>query len=390
MIGLSTISQLRKDLSTSALVAGIIVVLVGMTSSAILVFQAATVAGASPEDASSWLGALCLGMGIVTIALSLRYRAPILTAWSTPGAALVVAGATGYSLSEIIGAFLFSAALAFLCGTTGIFERLMNRIPIAIASALLAGVLIHFSLDCFVSLQTQPVLIGGMILFYVIGKKLAPRFTMLFVLVAAIAIAAGLDLLHFNDVQFSWTHFKWTQPAFSLRAILSLGLPLFLVTMASQNLTGLTVLKSNDFQTPVSPLITWTGAMNLLTAPFGGFSVNLAAITAAIAMGPEAHPDKQKRYVAGVFSGAIYIAIGLGAGTVTSLFAAFPKQMVFGIAGLALLGTISSSLHKAFDSEKHREAAMITFAIAASGVSLLGMGAAFWALVIGLTVRLIL
>lgn len=382
--------RLLADASLSGLIAGFIMVIVGMTSSAVLVFQAASSANLSPQEASSWLGSLCLGMGIITVILSIKYRTPILIAWSTAGAALLVSGLKEVPLPDAVGAFIFSAFLIFLSGVTGIFDRMMNRIPIAMASALLGGVLVHFSMDSFVGFKTQPALVGTMLLTYLLGKRFLPRWTMLLVLLAGIVVGTITGSLRVSSISVAFTEFHLVMPRLSGQALLSLGVPLFIVTMASQNLTGLTVMRVNGFPTPVSALMTWTGITNMLTAPLGGFAINLAAITAAIGMGPEAHPDHDKRYFSGVVSGLCYIVIGIFAGTVTSLFAAFPSEMVTAIAGLALLGTIAGCLQSTLADNHYKESAFITFVVSASGMSLFGIGSAFWGLLIGILAQLIL
>lgn len=383
------VSELKNNFSFSGIIAGLVVALVGMTSSAIIIFEAAKAVGLSPLEASSWLGSLCLGMGILTILLSMYYKSPVLLAWSTPGAAILVTGLKGVVYSDAIGAFVFSAFLIFLCGITGIFEKIMNKIPMALASALLGGVLLHFALDSFSAFKTQPLLIGLMLISYIFCKKMSPRSTMMIVLLVGFVVAYSSHQLHFEQLKLSFAEFKFVMPTFSLQTILGIGLPLFIVTMASQNLTGIAVMRANNFHTPISPLISWSGIANIITAPFGGFALNLAAITAAIAMGPEAHPVPEKRYFAGVISGVLYLFIGVFAGTVTTLFAAFPKEMVMGVAGMALFGTIASCLQKSFHDELYKEAAFITFAVTASGLSLWGIGSAFWGILVGVLVQFI-
>ncbi|MDO9181354.1 MAG: benzoate/H(+) symporter BenE family transporter [Bacteriovorax sp.] len=382
--------ELVKNASFSGISAGLIVALVGMTSSAIIIFQAASSAGLSPIESSSWLGSLCIGMGILTIVISMYYKSPILFAWSTPGAAILVTGLKGVLLSDAIGAFLFSAFLISIFGISGIFEKLMNKIPLSIASALLAGVLFHFATDTFIAIKTQPILIIVMLFTYLISKMFFPKLSMLFVVIISFILATIFHLLHFEEIQVTLTHFQYTSPTFSFKTILSIGLPLFIVTMASQNLTGITVMRAHNFHTPISPLITFSGLMNLIIAPFGGFAINLAAITAAIAMGPIAHHRAEKRYFAAVFSGIIYLIIGIFSGTVMSIFAAFPKEMVVGIAGIALFGTIASCLDQSLKDLKNREAAFITFAVTASGLSIYGMASAFWGLIAGLIAQFLL
>lgn len=385
---MKTLERLKNDFSISATIAGLIVVLVGMTSSAVIVFQAATAFGASPAQASSWLGSLCLGMGLLTVLFSYYYRAPILMAWSTPGAVLLVSGAAGFSLKEAIAAFVFSSVLTLIFGLTGWFEKLIQHISLSLTSALLAGVLLHFCLDGFSAFKSSPILVGSMFLTYLLGKKIEPRLTMLFVLLGGLLVSISLGLFHFKNVEMTPTAFEWNSPEFSIGSIFSLGIPLFIVTMASQNLTGLSVMRANHFSNPISPLISGMGFMNLLTSFFGGFTINLAAITAAIAMGPESHPNKEKRYIAALVSGFSYVVIGFFAGSITSLFAAFPEAMIPAIAGFALLGTVASSLEASLKEATEKEAAFVTFVIAASGLSFLGISSAFWAILIGVVVQL--
>jgi benzoate membrane transport protein len=387
---IQSIKSMVRDFSLSTLIASLVIVLVGMTSSAVLVFEAAKKLGATSEVASSWMGSICIALGLLTLIFSLRYKVPVLFAWSTPGAALLVSSLGDTAYSSAIGAFLFSAFLIFISGVTGFFEKIMNRIPMGLASALLAGVLLHFALDAFAVFKHEPLLVGLMFMTYLISKRFCPKFCMMNVLVVAVLVSLNHGLLQFTDVEMRMItpHFVW--PTFSLSAILGIGFPLFIVTMASQNLTGIAVMRANDVHVPVSPLLTWSGAINFLIAPFGGFALNLAAITAAIGMGPEAHKDPAKRYMTGVISGVIYIFIGLAAGTVASLFAAFPTAMITALVGLALLSTIASSLRSALESSKDRDSSFIAFIVTASGLSLFGVGSAFWGLMAGVLAHFIL
>lgn len=364
--------------------AGLIAVLVGFTSSAVIIFQAAAAAGADAAQVSSWLWALCLGCGLTSIGLSLRYRAPVLTAWSTPGAALLAGSLGGLGMGEAVGAFLFSAALITLSGVTGLFARLMQRIPQALAAAMLAGVLLRFGLELFGAFEQQALLVGSLFLAYLAGKRLLPRYTILLVLLLGIGLAWRLGLLHWQAVELAVAVPQFVRPEFSWAALVGVGVPLFVVTMASQNLPGVAVLRTAGYErVPVSPLIAWTGLASLLLAPFGGFAINLAAITAAICAGPEAGQEPQRRYWAALCAGSFYLLIGLFGATVASLFAAFPQALILAIAGLALLVTLSNSLAGALQDVRQREPALITFLVTASGLSLFGVGAAFWGLVAG-------
>ncbi len=377
-----SLGQLRRDFSLSAVIAGFVTVLVGFTSSAVIVFQAAQALGASSIEIGSWMFALGLGMGITCILLSLRYRIPVVTAWSTPGAAMLITSAAGVSMPEAIGAFLISGGLITLCGFSGWFERVINRIPISIASGMLAGVLLRFGLDVFVAMKTQFVMTFAMFCLYLIMRSLLPRYAVVSALALGILIAAIQGLLHM-DIRLQFAQPVLTVPQFSLGALIGVALPLFVVTMASQNVPGVAVIRASGYTVPISPVIGWTGVATLILAPFGGFALNLAAITAAICMGEEAHENPAKRYVAAVSAGGFYILVGLFGGTVGAVFAAFPKELVLAIAGLALLGTIGNGLAAALASEKEREPALITFLVTASGVTLVGIGSAFWGLVAG-------
>lgn len=375
-------SSVWRDFSVSAGVAGFVAVLVGFTSSAAIVFSAAQALGATPAQTVSWIWALGLGMGVTSLGLSLWYRLPVLTAWSTPGAA-VLAVSQGVSLAEATGAFVVCALLIMAVGYSGWFERLMSKIPMALASALLAGVLARFALDAVGAVAHAPVLVLAMTLSYLLGRRWWPRWSVPVVLLVGMAVAAGQGQLHLSSVDWSWGVPVWVSPAWRWAAMVSVALPLFVVTMASQNLPGVAAQRASGYNIPVSPVVGATGLASLLLAPFGGYALNLAAITAAICMGKEAHPDPSRRYAASAAAGLLYIALGLAGGTIVSLMAAFPQALVLAVAGLALLGTMASALAVAFKDEQHREAALLTFLVTLSGVTVAGVGSAFWGVVVG-------
>ncbi|MCK6417305.1 MAG: benzoate/H(+) symporter BenE family transporter [Giesbergeria sp.] len=377
--------QFFKDLSLSAVTAGFVAVLVGFTSSVALVFQAAQAFQATPAQITSWMWALGLGMGLCTLLPSLWLRKPVMVAWSTPGAAvLATAGlAGGFSMAEAVGAFMVCAALITVAGATRWFERAMNRIPMEIASALLAGVLARFGLQAFAAAQTALPLVLLMLGCYLAARRFAPRYAVVLTLVAAIVYVALRGQMAWSAVTFELAMPQWVTPQFSVGAIVSLALPLFVVTMASQNLPGVAVMRATGYQMPVSALVTMTGLATLVLAPFGAFALNFSAITAAICMGPEAHEDPRRRYTAAASCGAFYIVIGIFGAVVTGLLTAFPKELVVAIAGLALLGTIGNGLATALRDEPHREAALITFLVTLSGVVIGGVGSAFWGVVAG-------
>ncbi|MBE9061678.1 benzoate/H(+) symporter BenE family transporter [cf. Phormidesmis sp. LEGE 11477] len=372
-----------KDFSLSALIAGFVSVLVGFTSAGVIVFQAAQSLGASPEEIGSWIWALGLGMGLTSILLSWRYKMPVVTAWSTPGAALLIPAASGVSMAEGIGAFLVCAALITLCGFTGWFERAINLIPLPLASAMLAGVLLRFGLNVFVAMQTQFVMTFTMFCVYLLVRQAVPRYTILAALIVGGLIAGGQGLLQLEVVKWQLAQPVFTTPQFSVTAIIGIALPLFVVTMASQNVPGVATIRAFGYNTPISPLIGWTGVATLILAPFGAFAINLAAITAAITMGKEAHEDADKRYIAAMAAGVFYIIVGIFGATVVGLFSALPEELVLTIAGLALLSTIGKSLAIALSEENEREAALVTFLVTASGMALLNIGSAFWGIVAG-------
>ena len=377
--------QFFKDLSLSTAVAGFVAVLVGFTSSVAIVFQAAQAFGATPAQITSWMWALGLGMGLCSLVPSLILRQPVMVAWSTPGAAvLATAGlAGGFSMGEAIGAFMISALLITLAGVTGWFERVMNRIPMEIAAALLAGVLARFGLQAFAAAQTALPLVLLMLMVYLVSRRLAARYAVVITLAAAVALVATQGQMAWSAVQLELALPIFTAPQFSVAAAVSLAIPLFVVTMASQNLPGVAVIRASGYDLPISRLITLTGLATLVLAPFGAFALNFSAITAAMCMGPEAHADRNRRYTAAVACGAIYVAIGLFGAVITGLLTAFPKELVVAIAGLALLGTIGNGLAAALRDESHREAALITFLVTLSGVVIVGVGSAFWGVVAG-------
>lgn len=384
-----------RDLSLTTATAGFVAVLVGFTSSVAIVFQAAQAFAATPAQTGSWLWALGLGMGLCTLLPSLYLRKPVMVAWSTPGAAvLATAGlAGGFSMAEAVGAFMVCAALITLFGVTGWFERVMQRLPLAIASGLLAGVLARFGMQAFVAAQTDLPLVLLMLAAYLLGRRITPRFVVPLTLVLAIGFVAVTQGFQGPTLEFALTVPVFVAPVFTLAAAVSLALPLFVVTMASQNLPGVAAIQAAGFGNPpgaaaeagipISKIITLTGVATLVLAPFGGFALNLSAITAAICMGPESHPDRQRRYTAAVVCGAIYVLIGLFGAAIVAALTAFPQELIAAIAGLALLGTIANALHVALRDEAHREAALITFLVTLSGVVIGGVGAAFWGVLAG-------
>ncbi|MDN6874305.1 benzoate/H(+) symporter BenE family transporter [Pseudomonas citronellolis] len=388
----STSARLRpfSDSSPAAVVAGFVAMLTGYTSSLVLMFQAGQAAGLSNAQISSWIWALSIGMALTTIGLTLRYRTPIVIAWSTPGAALLISSLPGVPYSEAIGAFIVCAGLITLCGVTGSFDRLMRQVPGSLASALLAGVLFRICIEICRAAEQQTLLVAAMFLSYLLAKRLSPRYAVFVALLVGVALAGALGLLNFSHFQLELAKPVWTTPSFSLAATISIGIPLFIVAMASQNMPGLAVLRADGYQVPASPLISSTGIASLLLAPFGSHGINLAAISAAICTGPEAHENPHKRYTAALWCGVFYGVAGIFGATLAALFAALPKALVLSIAALALLGSITNGLSNAMAEARQREAAMVTFLVTASGFTLFSVGSAFWGLVAGLMTQLVL
>ncbi|EOI5798534.1 benzoate/H(+) symporter BenE family transporter [Cronobacter dublinensis] len=366
-----------------AVIAGFVAVLVGYASSAAIIWQAATVAGATPAQTAGWMTMLGIGMGVSTLALSLWYRAPVLTAWSTPGAALLATSLSGSNLHEAVGIFMCASALIVICGATGLFARLMKIIPPGLAAAMLAGILLRFGLQAFGTLEGHFALCAAMIGAWLVSKAFAPRYAVVAALLAGVAVCLWQGEVNTGALHFAIAPPEFVAPTFSLASLLGVGLPFFLVTMASQNAPGVATLQASGYRVPVSPLMVTTGLLALLLAPFGVFSICIAAITAAICQSPEAHPDHDKRWIAAVMAGLFYLLAGVCGGSIGALMTALPTPWLQTLAGLALLGTIGTSLHQALANERGRDAALITFLVTASGITLLGVGSAFWGLIAG-------
>ena len=371
------------SLPLPTVLSGFVAVLVGYASSAAIIWQAAIAAGASTGQIAGWMTALGIAMGVSTLALTLWYRAPVLTAWSTPGAALLVTGLQGLTLAEAIGVFIVANALIVLCGVTGLFARLMQVIPHSLAAAMLAGILLRFGLQAFGHLDGELFLCGSMLLAWLALKVLAPRYAVIAAMVVGILVTGMKGDIVTHGITLSPVLPAFIAPHFSLAHSLGVAIPLFLVTMASQNAPGIATMKASGYSLPVSPLIVFTGLLALVLSPFGVYSICIAAITAAICQSPEAHPDARRRWLAAAVAGGFNLLAGLFGGSVTALMAALPVSWIQMLAGLALLGTISGSLYQALLNETERDAAIVTFLVTASGLTLLGIGSAFWGLVVG-------
>ncbi|MBH0056638.1 benzoate/H(+) symporter BenE family transporter [Pseudoalteromonas sp. SWXJZ94C] len=372
-----------SDQLLNRITAGLVAVIIGFSSSIALIYQVVITLGGTPDLVASWILMLGLVMGTTSIGLSYYYKVPILIAWSTTGAALLISSAQGYHLNEAIGAFMFSALLVFLSGITGWFEKIMNRIPSELACAMLAGVLVTFGIDVFNFMNGMPLVIGLMVLMYFIGKRLFAPFAMLSVLIVGVLLSWNMGHIDTSTLHWKMSEFAYIAPVFNLQACISIGLPLFIVTMTSQNLPGIAVLKAHNYKAPISATLNVTGFLNIITAPFGAYSINLAAITAAICMSEEADKASDKRYWASIAAGVFYIIMALFAATLVGLVASLPQALILALAGIALFGTIANSLQQALNGSQYTEAAIVTFLVTASDLTLLSVGSAFWGIIAG-------
>ncbi|MFD2646167.1 benzoate/H(+) symporter BenE family transporter [Pseudomonas japonica] len=376
--------SLRKDCSLSAIVAGLIAVIISYAGPLIIVFQAAREAQLAPAEVSSWIWAISIGSGVTGLLLSWRLRAPVITAWSTPGAALLVSMLPQVSLAEAVGAYIVAALVIAVVGLSGAFDRLMSRLPKAIAAAMLAGILFRFGAELFTSIKLQPTLVLAMFASYLLFKRLSPRYAILSVLLVGCTVAGLLGQLNASALTLALAEPVFIAPQWSWHAIVNIGLPLALVSLTGQYVPGMAVMRSAGYTTPARPILAVTAIGSVLLAPFGSHGFNLAAITAAICTGREAHEQPGKRYIAGIACGLFYILMGTFGATLASVFAALPRELIAALAGLALFGAIMTGMAGAMADEKQREPALITFLVTASGMSFLGLAAAFWGLIFGL------
>ena len=371
-------------LKLSHVTTGFIAVFIGYASAAAIIYQAAMSAGATQQQVASWFWALGVGMGVTTILLSFFYKKPIVTAWSTPGAALLITSLDGLTMNEAVAVFLFSSLLITFVGLAGVFERVLKQIPTALASAMLAGILLQFGLGMFASLTVEVEVVVVMLAMFVLARSWLGNLLIPGIFVVALMICIGMGKLDVSEVSLSLTVPVVIVPDFELFSLISVGVPLFIVTMASQNLPGFAVLKANGYQVDSSKVITTTGVTGLLLAPLGGFAFNLAAITGAICMGPNADEDPKTRYMAGISMGVFYLLAAILGMSLVSLFSAVPTAIVIAIAGLAVMPTLLNCLTVSMADSRYREPALFTFLFTASGINLMGIGSAFWGICIGL------
>jgi len=382
--------MLHKDFSISALTAGFLAVLISYAGPLIIFFQAAQSASVSPEMMASWVWAISIGAGVSGIALSAWLKVPVITAWSAPGTALLVTLFPQISLNEAVGAYLTAAALLLLIGISGYFDKLMRAIPKGIASAMMAGILFQFGVGAFRSAQSAPALAFGMIGAYLVLKRLFPRYCLVLLLLVGVALAVGLEGARLDGVTLALARPVFIGPQWTWNATLSLAIPLVLVSLTGQFMPGMAILRSSGYGTPARPMIILLSLVSGAVAFFGGITIVIAAITAALCTGKDAHENPDKRYVAGIANGVFYLLGGSFAGSIVLLFTALPGTFVAVLAGLALIGAIGSNLLGAVSQADQREASVITFLATASGMSFLGLGSAFWGVVIGSAAYLVL
>ena len=383
-------STLRLRDLVHPIVAGLISVIVNYGGTFILVLQAAKVAGLSPELTASWVWSVSIGVGITGLLLSWASREPIITAWSTPAAAFLVVALSTTPYAEAVGAYIISAAAFVLLGLSGCFEKIIRLIPPGVAAGLLAGILLQFGIGAFGGMSIDPALVALLVATYVVLKRFTARYAVVGILLLGLAFLLMQGRVDLSGLELQFAAPVFTRPEFSLNALLSVALPLFLITLTGQYMPGMLVLRNDGFSTSANPILTVTGLGSLLMAPFGSHAFNVAAITAAICTGKEASEEPSRRWIAGVAAGVFYILVGIFGVTLAAVFMALPATFITTLAGLALLGTIGASLASAMAEVKSREASLITFLASAANITLLGIGGAFWGLLIGLAAYVLL
>jgi benzoate membrane transport protein len=377
------------DSSVSAIAAGFLAVLVSLAGPLAIFYQAAQAGQMSNAMFASWVWGITIGAALAGIVLSWTLKAPIITAWSAPGTALLIPLFPALSIHEAVGAYLTAALLLLAIGLTGGFERLMSYVPKGVASGMMAGILLPFGLNAFKGMGTLPLLVCGMLIAYLVFKRLYPRYSVVLLLAAGIAIAALGGQTHLGDVHLQLVTPQFITPQWSWSSTFSLALPLVLTTLSGQYLPGMAILKGAGYDVPVRRVVVVNSIASFITAFAGGITIAIAAITAAMCTGRDAHEDPARRYIAGIANGVFYLLAGLCGGSVVMLFAALPKELIVTLAGLALLGPISVNLAQIANAPE-REAAVLTFLATASGMSFLGLGSAFWGILIGMAAHRIL
>ncbi|HAV5589274.1 TPA: benzoate transporter BenE [Acinetobacter baumannii] len=381
---------LKNDWSISATVAGFLAVLISYSGPLIIFFQAAQRAHVSTDMMVSWIWGISIGAAVSGIYLSIKYKTPVITAWSAPGTALLVTLFPNISLNEAVAAYITSAIVIFLIGITGYFDKLLKWIPQDVAAGMMAGILFQFGISLFTASDSMPFIVFSMLIVFLIAKRLMPRYTMIWVLAAGVLLSLILGKMNPVDVSFNLAIPQWISPEWTWNSTLNLAVPLILVSLTGQFLPGMAIMKLSGYDTPAKPIITATSIASLAVACVGGITIVLASITAALCMGKDAHELKEKRYIAGIANGIFYILGGLFAGSIVMLFSLLPKELVAALAGLALLGAIATNISVAMKNDGQRDAALITFLATASGMHFLGLSSVFWGICIGVIAHFIL
>ncbi|MFW2053053.1 benzoate/H(+) symporter BenE [Acinetobacter baumannii] len=381
---------LKNDWSISATVAGFLAVLISYSGPLIIFFQAAQRAHVSTDMMVSWIWGISIGAAVSGIYLSIKYKTPVITAWSAPGTALLVTLFPNISLNEAVAAYITSAIVIFLIGITGYFDKLLKWIPQDVAAGMMAGILFQFGISLFTASDSMPLIVFSMLIVFLIAKRLMPRYTMIWVLAAGVLLSLILGKMNPVDVSFNLAIPQWISPEWTWNSTLNLAVPLILVSLTGQFLPGMAIMKLSGYDTPAKPIITATRIASLAVACVGGITIVLASITAALCMGKDAHELKEKRYIAGIANGIFYILGGLFAGSIVMLFSLLPKELVAALAGLALLGAIATNISVAMKNDGQRDAALITFLASASGMHFLGLSSVFWGICIGVIAHFIL
>lgn len=381
---------LKNDWSISATVAGFLAVLISYSGPLIIFFQAAQRAHVSTDMMVSWIWGISIGAAVSGIYLSIKYKTPVITAWSAPGTALLVTLFPNISLNEAVAAYITSAIVIFLIGITGYFDKLLKWIPQDVAAGMMAGILFQFGISLFTASDSMPLIVFSMLIVFLIAKRLMPRYTMIWVLAAGVLLSLILGKMNPVDVNFNLAIPQWISPEWTWNSTLNLAVPLILVSLTGQFLPGMAIMKLSGYDTPAKPIITATSIASLAVACVGGITIVLASITAALCMGKDAHELKEKRYIAGIANGIFYILGGLFAGSIVMLFSLLPKELVAALAGLALLGAIATNISVAMKNDGQRNAALITFLASASGMHFLGLSSVFWGICIGVIAHFIL
>ena len=379
-----------KDISLSAVVAGLLAVIIAYAGPLIIVFQVATLAGVSTDMMMSWVWGISMGVGISGIFLSYVSKMPIMTGWSVPGTVLLLSLFPTLTVPEMVGAHMLAGLIIVLIGISGSFDKLMAWIPQGVAGGMLAGLLFQFGAAAFNTIGSSPLLLVLMLSVYLLGKRYFSRYSIVAVFATGLLFVIVAGQLHTEEFNLQWVTPQLIVPEFSVFSILSLSLPLVLVSLSGQYLPGMAILRVDGYRNVKSrPIMVVTGATSALNALTGAPSIVLGAISAAIATGPDSHPNPDKRYIAGISNGVFYIIGAFCTSAIVTLFAVFPAELVAILAGLALMSSINGNIVLAVEDKENREAALLTFIATASGMSFLGLASAFWGIVIGMAAALL-